>query len=270
MDPTKRAKYVQELFDAGMDLRNSKPHKALKKFLEILDLQEDHVEARLKIIWLLLKDKNFRYDFDALMQPVIDSDTATLAQKQRAYTNWSCSISFNPKDKRFNRAEKLAQAGVDLDGIGTHSLFENLGNALRRQGKLSEASDAFQSAVALNPHSSNALARVKSIQNFLDPSKQQRTSNPIDKVLAGKDLSSFRSELNSLRKHRSDGVSETIAEESDDDAYFSSDEDDSYPPLSHRSHADDLPIPASSPAIPYNGTTMLLQAGVLLGYFRRS
>lgn len=42
---------------------------------------------------------------------------------------------------------------------------------LQRQGKLMEASAAFDHAVQLNPHSSNAMARAKSIRNFVDPTQ---------------------------------------------------------------------------------------------------
>lgn len=102
LDDVKRA-HLEELFSEAMDLRMNNPKKAQKLLEEVIKYDPRHVEARLKLSWCLLKMNSFKYDYDALLMPVAKSDEANLDQKQRAYTNLSCAIAFNPKDTRYEK-----------------------------------------------------------------------------------------------------------------------------------------------------------------------
>lgn len=96
-------------------------------------------------------------------------------------------------------------------------------------------------------------------------------SNPVDKLIATKDLSSLQSSLPKVRSARSDNHKEESESSSDDDvAFFSSDEEDDFPLPKHHKISNDLPIPNDAPAICKDGETLILEAKITLADLRSS
>eukprot|EP01130_Rhizamoeba_saxonica_P002184 TRINITY_DN1200_c0_g1_i1.p1 TRINITY_DN1200_c0_g1~~TRINITY_DN1200_c0_g1_i1.p1 ORF type:complete len:239 (-),score=44.07 TRINITY_DN1200_c0_g1_i1:63-779(-) len=135
--------------------------KSLKLFLEIIDIDPDMFEARLKISWISLKRGEYELCREVLKY-VVESPNANLSQKRRAYTNLSCSHNWDDEDfDNETFAEEYARKGLEI--ARTSKLLENLGSSLRKQHRIDEAIEIYQELVEMDPNSS-ARKRLTSLQ----------------------------------------------------------------------------------------------------------
>jgi len=150
-----RAELITLLFETAMAIRYTLPNRSMELFLEVVTLDPENFEARIKVSWFRIKQKDF-LSFVTLLEPVVHPDShATPEQRQRAYNNLVCSYMFRfPPD--YSAAEKLARAGIAVDEKGSVKLWENLGIILKETGRYSEARDAFAFALTIDPQSDYA------------------------------------------------------------------------------------------------------------------
>jgi len=165
-DKVARTEFAFFLYSQGMQKRYDAPQNALAFFEEVVKVAPDHYEARLKASWLCIRFSKYKQAREVL-EAILESDTATTLQKQRAFTNMSCAWNWDPDHPSPVEAEKAARAGIALDSEGTAKLWENLATSLRNQDKLEEARTAFRKALKLNPKSLNAIERQASIEKHL-------------------------------------------------------------------------------------------------------
>jgi len=150
-----RAELINLLFETAMAIRYTLPNRSLELFNEVVTLDPENFEARIKVSWFRIKQKDF-LSFIPLLEPVVHPDShATSEQRQRAYNNLVCSYMFRcPPD--YSTSEKLARAGIAVDEKGSVKLWENLGIVLKETGRYSEARDAFLFALTIDPQSDYA------------------------------------------------------------------------------------------------------------------
>jgi len=171
-DKDVRKELSRLLYFEAMKLRYDNSSESLSLFEEVVELQPEHWEARLKVSWLSIRFTKNERAIEALI-PVVESSETTMLQKQRAYTNLSCAENWKEKAADYALAEKWARSGIALDSDGTAKLWENLATALKHQNKLEEARQAFKHAIKLNPKSVNAIERQASIDRHLKIQKRQ-------------------------------------------------------------------------------------------------
>jgi len=173
IDESARKDLVKLLYSQAMKLRYVNSAESLSLFEDVVELEPNHWEARLKVSWLSIRFTKNERAIEVLL-PVIASDETTVLQKQRAYTNLSCAENWKDKEfANYDQAEKWARIGIDLDKEGTAKLWENLATALKHQNRLEEARAAFKQALKLNPKSINAIERQASIEKHLKIQKKR-------------------------------------------------------------------------------------------------
>jgi len=189
-DKKTRKELIQLLYFEAMRLRYEDNIESLALFEEVLELQPNHWEARMKVSWLCIRFMKNERAIEVLL-PLVESSEPTILQKQRAYTNLSCAEDWKKVDPDHVKAENWARIGIELDHEGTSKLWENLATALKSQQKYEEARAAFKHAIKLNPKSVNAIERQASIDRHLKIQKRQERGkkfhlkNPRD-LLPGK------------------------------------------------------------------------------------
>jgi len=191
---------VQLLFLRGMEIRYSAPDKALQLFEEVVELEPNNWESRLKISWLSIRF--IRYDRAiVVLLPVVDSPETTLLQKQRAYSNLSCAENWKPKSYSNNHhAESWARKGIALDGKGTSKLWENLATALKNQNKLEESSDALKQALKIGPKSLNVLEMYATLERQIKTEKKRQMKKKLTSLNLSSPIRLFSPTKNPYRK----------------------------------------------------------------------
>jgi len=158
--PESRLELQDILFKHGMAVRYTHPKRSLDLFMEVIALDPDHWEARIKISWLQIRVNDFLAVMDSVTPVVEPEASSTIEQKQRAYNNIVCSYLFRfPMD--LITAEKVAREGIALDARGNVKLWENLGSALKHQHRYDEARDAFNTALTIEPKSEFAIKNLR-------------------------------------------------------------------------------------------------------------
>jgi tetratricopeptide (TPR) repeat protein len=175
---------IHSVFVRAMELRVKNPEKSKALFRQVLELEPEHFEARLKLSWHLLHSERTG-EVPGLLEPIISSEKSTVEQKQRAYNNLSCAF-LAPDNTDAPAAEKWAKAGIDTDGTGTTKLWDNLGCAYRKQGKLREALDAFTKSLLMNPKSKHSKQSIKLVEMEI----KRKDSKPPKKERAKKESKS--------------------------------------------------------------------------------
>jgi tetratricopeptide (TPR) repeat protein len=160
--PESRAELIDLMFKRAMAVKYTQPKRSLELFLEVVALNSSHWEARIKVSWLMIKFNDF-LTLIPYLEPIVDPESsATVEQRQRAYNNIVCSYMFRlPPD--YITAEKLCRTGIALDPEGNVKLWENLGSALKFQGRLNEARDAFNIALQMEPTSSFSIKNIAAL-----------------------------------------------------------------------------------------------------------
>jgi len=182
-----RAEVATSLFINAMEIRYKQPLQSLELLREVLSMDPQHNEARLKSSWLELRLNNYSA-VHTILQPVIASQRSTLEQKQRAYNNMTCACLFvSPPE--CTKAEKLALTGIQLDGNGTPKLWENYGSALQQQDRLPEALEAFTKSLLLEPESVKARNFIKETEKQIK--RNSKKSKGKDKKFNAKTIQSY-------------------------------------------------------------------------------
>jgi len=175
-----KTEHVRALFQRAMDIRYKEPVRSRELFYEVIQMDPAHNEARLKISWLEIKFGRYSYA-NTVLGPVVASTKATIEQKQRAYNNLAASKLFD-KEPDFALAEKLAQKGIDLNGIGTVKLWENFALAVKEQGRLIECRDAFTKALTLDPTSVHSSKSLKEVERLIKKASKKSKTGENEKV----------------------------------------------------------------------------------------
>jgi len=172
-DITAHKELVKLLFLEAMRLRYDNSAQSLSLFEEVVTLQPDNWEARLKVSWLSIRFTKNERAIEVLL-PIVESLETNFRQKQRAFTNLSCAENWKENNADPILAEKWARDGIDIDKEGTAMLWENLATALKNQLKLEESLVAFKNALKLNPKSWHAKQRKASIERHLNIQTEQQ------------------------------------------------------------------------------------------------
>jgi len=169
-----RTELAALLFQTAMIVRYTQPRRSLEMFNEVASLEPENYEARIKVSWLSIKFKDF-VTYLPLLEAVVHPDSrATPEQRQRAYNNIVCSYMFRPNPDFFT-AEKLVRTGIAIDEKGSVKLWENLGMILKQLGRYSEARDAYQTVLKLDPQSDFAKQMLLTLHKK-DKSKSLKQS----------------------------------------------------------------------------------------------
>jgi tetratricopeptide (TPR) repeat protein len=179
-----QTRLISILFARAMAERYTNPPKALELFQEVVSLDKEHHEARIKCSWLMICLKQFS-SIISVLQPIINppSPSATSDQLQRAYNNAVCSALFSDTPDYF-LAEKFAREGIRVNPQGNVlKLWEHLGKALQEQGRVAEARDAFNAALAICPDSDYAKSHLKQLPKNMSKKKRKgSTSENLEEV----------------------------------------------------------------------------------------
>jgi len=171
--PNSRNELVNLLFKRAMELRLKQPNHSHQLFQEVLTLDSQHWESRIKLSWLEIKFSNYN-PIIPLLEPVVASSNTTVEQKQRAYNNMACSHMFRvPPD--MVTAEKFILEGIKLNPSGTVKLYENYGTVLMQTGRLSEAREALRKAVDIDPTSDFALSSLENLKQLEKKNKRKKS-----------------------------------------------------------------------------------------------
>jgi len=182
-----------------METRFKDPMRSRELFKEVLEMDSNHFEARLKLSWHEIRFGN-AHCTPGLLEPVVASPTATLEQKQRAYNNLSCAFLVMVVPDAV-KAEKWAIAGIQLDGRGSPKLWENLGGAYKEQGRLHEAVDAFTKSLLMDPTSKHSKRNIKAIEKEIkNQGKSMKKDKQKDKVKVKKDKKEIKYNLHTEDK----------------------------------------------------------------------
>jgi len=180
--PASREELVTLVFKNAMDCRYNQPKRSAQLFSDVISIDSNHWESRIKLSWLQIRFNSFT-PIIPLLEPVIASQTATVEQKQRAYNNIVCSFLFRlPAD--IESAEKFAKEGIALDKNGNPKLWENYGSVLKQQGRFAEAREAFSQACKLDPGSDFAQSNLSNVNKLEKKHKKQKSkgsSSDLDK-----------------------------------------------------------------------------------------
>jgi len=176
-----RAELIHATFTRAMETRYKEPARSKELFKEVIAMDPNHYESRLKVSWHEIRFGS-TLCIPALLEPVISSPTATLEQKQRAYNNLSCACLVGRVVDAAG-AEKWALAGLRLDGKGTPKLWENLGGAYREQGRLHQALEAFTKSLLIDPSSKHVQKSIKLVEKDIKNQKAGKKEREKDKVL---------------------------------------------------------------------------------------
>jgi len=182
-----RADILHATFTRAMETRYREPMRSKELFKEVIAMDPNHYESRLKVSWHEIRFGCTQV-IPALLEPVISSSTSTLEQKQRAYNNLSCACIVGPLLNAAG-AEKWALAGIRLDGKGTPKLWENLGVAYREQGRLQLSLEAFTKSLLIDPNSKHVQKSIKFLEKDIknQSKKEKIKEKPKEKVKVKKD-----------------------------------------------------------------------------------
>jgi len=164
-----RKDLIRALFSRAMEVRYKQPNRSRDLFAQVVAMDLDNYEARIKISWLDIRLGKLGQIF-AILEPVIKSETSTPEQKKRAYNNICCSFLFNKTHPDIASAYIYAKKGLEVDDIGSDKLWENYATILINQCKYVEARDALKRAVILEPNSVFAQNKLEDVDKIL---KQQ-------------------------------------------------------------------------------------------------
>jgi len=169
--PESRKELVKLLFNRAMAVRYKEPYRSRDLFAQVVKLDPDNYEARIKISWLDIKFKKLNEVVD-ILKPVCDAEESTVEQKKRAYNNICCSYMFG-KQVDIESASYYAKKGIEVDNIGTDKLWENYGSILMNQHKYMEAREGFTKAVLLEPNSEFAKQKLEQVEKILKKLKKR-------------------------------------------------------------------------------------------------
>jgi tetratricopeptide (TPR) repeat protein len=143
--------YVDFLFDVAMKIRNTEATRGMELLKEIISLDENHLEARVKLSFRYVQESEWEAVMEVLT-PVIKNVDATILQKQRAFNNLSVACHQNKEmEDHAERAAAYAEEGINLDGIGTYHLWDNYGLAKFKLEKYQDAVICFRRAYDIHP-----------------------------------------------------------------------------------------------------------------------
>jgi len=183
-----RKDLIRALFTRAMEVRYKQPHRSRDLFAQVVALDYDNYEARIKISWLDIRLRRMEQIF-AMLEPVITSEKSTPEQKKRAYNNICCSFLFC-KPVELNSAYIYAKKGLEVDDFGSDKLWENYASILIHQCKFAEARDALKRALVLEPNSLFALHKLEEVNKIIKQ-QEKHTKKMERKVMKENQENSF-------------------------------------------------------------------------------
>jgi len=168
-----RRDLIRALFSRAMEIRYKQPSRSRDLFAQVVSLEPNNYEARIKISWLDIRLGKMGQIF-ANLEPVIKSEASTPEQKKRAYNNICCSFLFSKSHPDLNSAYIYAKKGLEVDDIGSDKLWENYATILVHQCKYADARDALKRALILEPTSIFAQTKLEEVNKMLKQQEKQQ------------------------------------------------------------------------------------------------